>query len=192
MSDQDQIQYIPFHAINQFMLDDYRLHVVQTVLSRQEQLPPARRNIINALIKKLVSVPGFRNSAHAPLPIKVKGALTAFNRNPDFVAQILQGWCELNPELRERVYAMLVAREWKLLPGTVDRSVLPGFMIEWKKGETYDALDAAYAEMYPENNDSDYDIRLMVVWLANRLPYNMGDDEADETAEAEDGEKTEG
>jgi hypothetical protein len=176
--DDNQIRYLPFHAINEFMNDDFRLSVIQSVLREIEKLPGEQRGRLNSLVRKHVSVPGFRNSALAPLPIRVKGSITPFERRPEFAAQVLQGWSELHAELRARIVDMLKSRGWEqVLPAEADRSKLPGFMTQWPKAETYEVLDQAYAEMYPETPEESDLIRLMAVWVANRLPYELFEDE---------------
>jgi len=177
-----QVQYIPFHAINEFMLNDYRLHVIQSVMGSLNGLSGERRSSINNLVKRHVQVAGFRNSLQAPAGIKARASVTAFERRPEFAAQVLQAWSELNADLRQKVFDFLTARGWKLLPPEADRSKLPGFMVEWPEGETYDVLDEAFAQMFPDFKCEVNDLRLMIVWLANRLPYDMysGEDETDE------------
>ena len=174
--DDKQVKFLPFPAINEFMVDDYRNKVLQNVFSNQANLSGDRRNSINGMVKRMVSVPGFRNSAQAPAPL----------RSPEFTGQILQAWSDLHPELRQKIYDLLKAREWEILPTEADRSKLPGFMVDWPKEETYDSLDQAFAEMYPGAEDSSDDIRLMVVWLGNRLPYNMSQDGEEETEAGEE------
>jgi hypothetical protein len=183
--DDKQVQFIPFNAINEFMLNDYRLHVIQDVLAGTNRLPGDRRSAINGLIKRHVQVPGFRNSSQAPTGVKARASVSVFERRPEMTAQILQGWSELYPELRQKVFDFLKAREWETLPPEADRSKLPGFLVEWPEGQTYDVLDAAFAELYPDEKVEANDLRLMIVWVANRLPYDMynDDDEVDEVEE---------
>ena len=173
MSDSTQVQFVPFHAINQFMLADYRQEVIHKVLANLDQLPAERVSKINNLIRKHVKLHGFRNSLQAPLPIRVKGSNAVFEKHPDFTAQILMAWGELNSPLRQQVYDLLKERNWELLPADTDRTILPGFLVRWPKAETYEVLDAAFQAKYPEAQARDYDIRLMVVWLAGRLPFDM-------------------
>jgi len=171
--DDKQVQFIPFNAINEFMLNDYRLHVIQQVLAGIDRLPGDRRSAINSLIKRYVQVPGFRNSVQAPSGLKARASVSVFERRPEMAAHILQGWSELHPDLRQKVYDFLEARDWEALPADADRSKLPGFLVVWPAGQTYDVLDEAYAQMYPEDKVVANDLRLMIVWLANRLPYDM-------------------
>jgi len=182
--DNKQAQFIPFNAINEFMLNDYRLHVLQTVFAGFNHLSGQRRSAINSQVKRHVQVPGFRNSIQAPVGIKARAAVSTFERRADLVGQVLQAWSELSPDLRQKVYDFLAAREWELLPPEADRSKLPGFMVEWPDGQTYDVLDEAFAQMYPDEIVEVNDLRLMIVWLANRLPYDMYDDD-DEVDEEE-------
>jgi hypothetical protein len=175
MSEDTQVQFVPFHAINQFMLPEYRHEILLKVFGHLDDLPGGRKSQLLSQFKRHVSLPGFRNSTLAPLPVKVKGAVSAFEKRPDFVGQILEAWSELNPELRQQVYDLLVDRKWEMLPVDTDRSKLPGFLTRWPKEETYDILDAAFAEKYPDVKSHEYDIRLMIVWLSGRLPFDMVD-----------------
>jgi hypothetical protein len=183
--DDKQVQFIPFNAINEFMLNDYRLRVIQQVLAGIDRLPGERRSAINNLVKRHVQVPGFRNSAQAPSGVKARASVSVFERRPEMVAHILQGWGELHPELRQMVFDFLTAREWEILPADADRSKLPGFLVVWPEGQSYDVLDAAFAEMFPNEKVDAYDLRLMIVWIANRLPYDVDgeDDDVDEDEE---------
>lgn len=182
--DDKQVKFLPFHAINEFMVPEYRLNVIQTVLHDFGKLPGTRRSTINNLIRRHVQVPGFRNSTLAPAPVKAKAAVSTFERSPEFVAQVLQGWAETKPELRQMVHGFLEGREWELLPPDADRTKLPGFMVVWPQGETYDVLDEAFANAYPDNTVDVNDLRLMIVWLAGRLPYDMFEEDAEEETEA--------
>jgi hypothetical protein len=183
--DNKQAQFFPFHGINEYMLPDYRLHVIQAVFGKFDQLPGERRSALNGLVKRLVQVPGFRNSTQAPAGIKARSAVNTFERRPEFTAQVLQGWSELNPDLRQKVYEFLKAREWELLPPEADRTRLPGFLTEWPKGQDYDVLGQAFVEMYPGYEHEENDLRLMIVWLSGRLPSDMYEDEEEEGTEEE-------
>ena len=184
--DDKRIQYFPFHAINEYMLPEFRLNVIGAVLRGLDKLSGPRRAAINNQIKRFVSVPGFRNSSAAPLGVKIRSAVAPFEKYPDVTATFLQAWCELNAELCQRVFATLQSRSFEnVLPADADRSRLPGFLTTWPKVETYEALDEAFFAANPgwEQTPTD-DIRLMVVWLVNRLPYDLfEDDEEEETAE---------
>lgn len=175
--DDKQFQFLPFNAINEFMLPDYRLHVIQTVFSGLKKLPKERSEAINRVVKKHVQVSGFRNSLMAPPAVRARGAVTAFERRADFAAQVLQGWSELHPELRQQVYDFLTGREWDVLPADADRTQLPGFLPEWPAGQNYDVLGQAFAEKFAEGKPEENDLRLMIVWLAGRLPYGMYEEE---------------
>lgn len=176
--DDKRIAYFPFHAINEYMLPEYRLNVIGAVLRGLDQIPGERRGAINNMIRRYVSVPGFRNSASAPLAVKIRSTVSTFEKRPDFTATLLQAWSELNADLRGRVYAMLQGRSFEnVLPAEADRSKLPGFLTTWPKAETYEVLDQAFYDANPGFEASTDDIRLMVVWLVNRLPYDLFDEE---------------
>lgn len=181
-----QAEFLPFHAINEFMVNDFRLQVIQTVFSNYDRLPGERKSAINGLVKRFVQVPGFRNSTQAPAGVKARASVSVFERRPEFAAQILQGWTELHTDLRQKVYDFLKAREWEVLPADADRTKLPGFIPDWPEGQDYDVLGKAYSEMYPEDNPGENDLRLMIVWLASRLPYDMYEEDEDEAEEPEE------
>jgi hypothetical protein len=171
--EENKVQLAPFHALNQFMIPEYRLSIIQKVLTHIDELPANQKGVINAMIRKYVTVPGFRNSALAPVAIKVKGAVNAFERNPEFVIRFLSAWAELNSELRGQVYDFLKERNWEVFPVDTDRTKLPGFFTQWPKEETYDVLDKAFMEKYPEVAFDENDTRLMIVLMGMRLPFEM-------------------
>jgi hypothetical protein len=193
--DDNQVEFLPFNALNEFMVNEYRLHVLQAVFAGLNRLPGPRRNALNGIFRRYVQVPGFRNSSIAPAGVKARSSVTVFERNPEFVAHVLQGWTELNPELRQMVFDFLTAREWEVLPVDADRTQLPGFLPEWPEGQDYDALGQGFSEMYPDAKVDENDLRLMIVWLSSRLPYDMYadddevDGEMDDEAAEEDGEQ---
>jgi hypothetical protein len=177
MDNKQTAEFLPFNAINQFMIADYRQKVLHQVLGGLDQLPPGQKSGLVASIKRLFNVPGFRNPVAAPLLLKVRAAVAPFEKNAAFTAQVLMGWSELNSDLMQQVYHLLLDRKWELLPLDADRSKLPGFLTRWPKGETYEALNTAYNEQYPQSSSSEDDVRLMVVWISGRLPYEMVDTE---------------
>ncbi|HWQ05305.1 MAG TPA: hypothetical protein VN452_08110 [Longilinea sp.] len=175
MSEPQQTQFFHFHTINEFMLPDYRQQVLTQVISNLDNLPVDLRSRLNGHIRNLVKVPGFRNSGLAPVPVKVRGSIQAFEQSPKFTASVLAGWCTLNEELARQTFDFLTARGWTLLPLEADRTKLPGFLTHWPKAEQFDVLDEAFRDQYPETIYSDNDISLMVVWLSARLPYELVD-----------------
>jgi len=173
--DTKEARFIPFHAVNEFLLTDYRLKLLQTVLGEINQLSEERRTNINRLVKRLVQVPGFRNSSLAPASVKARAAVSAFERSSEFAANILAGWVELKPDLARKVWDLLSSRGWELLPIETDRVKLPGFLPRWPKSETFEVLDDAYEAAYPQDGEHEYDINLMFAWLWGRLPVEMVD-----------------
>ncbi len=169
-------RFLPFNAVNEFLLSDYRLKLIQTVLAESGRLSEERRSNINRLVKRLVRVPGFRNSSLAPVPVKAREAVSAFERSAEFAANILAGWAELNPELARKVHALLTSRGWQLLPLDADRTRLPGFLTRWPQAETFDVLNEAYQQAYPQDGEHEYDINLMTAWLWGRLPVELVND----------------
>ncbi len=172
MNNQNKASFIPFHALNEFMRIDYRQSVVQTVLLSFQGLPDDVQTTIIRLTKKLVQVPGFRNSAAAPAQMRVKPTIRAFEKSPEMVAAILNGWALTKPELRQRVFDLLTARGWELLPPEADRSKLPGFLTHWPDGEDFSIVNKAFSESNPDFPSTTDDVSLMVVWLSGRLPID--------------------
>jgi hypothetical protein len=177
MTDDKKAEFLPFHAINQFMRNDYRLTVIRSALLALPGLDRKFSAPIDRLTKKLVQVPGFRNSAKAPARIKAIAMVNAFEKSPDLVAAILAAWGEAQIEFRQQVYDFLTARDWKLLPPEADRTKLPGFLTVWPAGEDYETLYEAFIEAFPDNQPGIDDLSLMVVWLSGRLPYQKAGEE---------------
>jgi hypothetical protein len=167
----NQVQFLPFSAINLFMRNDFRADVVKAALMSISKAPKAMQNQFDALTKKWVVVPGFRNSVQAPVGLKIKSFITAFEKSPDVAVFILKLWAEINSELSAQVFELLTERKWDLLPVDADRSKLPGFIPTWPDGEDFDALNTAFKENHPGIESNSDDISLMIVWLSARLPY---------------------
>lgn len=180
MSDEKKIQVLPFHAVNEFMREDYRLVVLHEVFSALDQCTPMQKQLILKMFSKNVNVPGFRNSGQAPLSIKIKNSPSLFERSHDFSATIMESWCNLHPQLKSAMHSLLTERGWTLQPLESDRSLLPGFQIDWPKTDNFESLINTLQKAQPELNESDDNISLMAVWVGNKLPYNLySDDEKD-------------
>jgi hypothetical protein len=182
---EDSVRFLPFHALNEFMRQDYRLAVVRSTLSALPSLPGNLRAPVDKLTKKLVRVPGFRNASQAPTSVRVAPTAATFEKSAELTAAILAAWAEAHPELRQEVFDLLTGRGWELLPLEADRAKLPGFLTRWPKGEDFDVINTAYAEAHPGQEHNTDDVSLMVVWVSGRLPVDTDEgDEAEETAEA--------
>ena len=171
--DNKEARFIPFAAVNEFLLTDYRQKLILAVLANLDQLSEERRGNINRLVKRLVQVPGFRNSALAPAPVKARAAVSTFERSSEFAANIMAGLAELKPALAKKAYDLLTSRGWEVLPLDADRTKLPGFLTRWPKSETFDILDEAYQKAYPDDGEHEYDINMMISWLWGRLPVEL-------------------
>ena len=169
--DNQTAQYLPFHAINEFMLDDYRSSVIRSTLNGLSSMPAEYREPVERLTKRFVQVPGFRISVKAPSSLRLKPTVDAFIKQPLMAAAILAAWAQSKPDLRQQVYDLLASRGWEMIPAEADRTKLPGFLPSWPKDESFELIIAAYKEKYPLAETSDNDISLMTVWLSGRLPY---------------------
>ncbi len=176
------VSFLPFNALNEFMRPDYRQIVIQSTLQAFPDLPESHQSALNRLTKKHVQIPGFRNSTAAPIPVRLKPVIRAFEKSAEMTAAVLSAWTETKPEIRQQVYDLLKARNWELLPPEADRTKLPGFLTSWPKGEDFSILNEAFTQAYPGASASTDDVSLMVVWLSGRLPYDQeGEAEEPET-----------
>lgn len=183
-SDNEQtVSFLPFHAINEFMTDEYRLEVLRDVLKYNQVGGDAHNGQLDRLTRQLVKVPGFRQSDKAPSALKLRPLAQAFEKNPELVASVLSSWTALHTDLRLQVYDLLLSRGWTVLPPDTDRGVLPGFLMVWPKNESFEQIDQAYRVMFPESIESFNNVALMTVWLSGRLPYHVEDDESAKPAE---------
>lgn len=181
--EKDKAQFLPFHAINDFMMPDYRLSVLHSVLANLDKLGQERRSAIQGLLRRSLNIAGFRNPLQAPVALKARNLVSPFENNHDLVAQIVSAWVELRPELRQQVFDLLTELEWELLPVDADRTKLPGFLTRWPKSDSFDAITGAFHEKYPDTSVADNDISLMVVWLGGRLPYDVVEKDPGEARE---------
>jgi hypothetical protein len=177
MENKNQVEFMPFNGINQFMVPEFRLKVIQAVFSNLDQLPPGQRTTIQNFVKKYFKLPGFRNPAIAPLGIKIRGAVGIFEKSGEFAGALLAAWAELNSELMHQVYHMIKDRDWELLPLDADRTKVPGFLTRWPASETYEVLNENFVQKYPESKASEDDVRLMAVWVSGRLPFEQVEQE---------------
>jgi hypothetical protein len=191
----ENTEFLPFHAINEYMRPDFRLKVIRESLSAQSTLDEHLSHALNQQIKKYVTVPGFRSSDKAPALVKVLPTSKAFEKNADLVAVVLACWAEIQSPLRDQVYVLLKERkwhifpeneevapavsiteaikEWTVFPITMDRTKLPGFYIHWPKGEDFEALYKTFSELFPDSDASIDKVSLMTVWLTMRLPFQV-------------------
>lgn len=164
--------FLPFNAINEFMLDDFRQQVIENVLNNRKDYSGIEKAGLEKFIKHTVSVPGFRNPNAAPSRLLYRGVVTTFEKNPEFAAIILQIWMNIHADTAHQVFDLLTAQGWEILPIATDRTKLPGFLTDWPDGSTFDSVYCAYQEKYPESATPQNDIALMTVWLSGRLPLN--------------------
>jgi len=176
-----KVSFIPFHALNHFMRDGYRRDVIRTAVNGMRGLPKDLQRDIEKQIKRFVKVPGFRNSARAPLSLTAKHMPDAFEKSPDVVKAILAAWAELNAGLRQQVFDLLETRGWEMLPVDADRTKLPGFLTTWPEEEDFEVINQAFTEKYPDAGVESDDVSLMTVWLSGRLPVEANQKEETST-----------
>ncbi len=165
--------FLPFHAVNEFMRDDFRMQVIQGVFSQVEKCASESRSRLIKLVNKGVQVPGFRNGNQAPVHIKVKNSQGYFEKSAEFAGVVMECWSQLHNDLRENLHALLLEYDWKIPALSEDLSLLPGFQVDWPKGQSFEYLCQTVREKYPDTQESDDEISLMVVWVGNRLPVNQ-------------------
>jgi hypothetical protein len=170
-----RVQFLPFSAINMFMRPDYRLEVVRKVFSSMPGSAEEKKATFNRFIKKYVTVPGFRNSISAPISLKIKPFIAAFESHPEVAAFTMAVWSSTYSALLDNIFDLLTERAWELLPKDADRTKLPGFLTSWPKGESFEGILLAYKEKFPEDSNNEDDISLMAVWISGRLPYQDPD-----------------
>jgi len=173
-------EFLPFNAINEFMRDDYRATVLLEVMNHLELYPPDLRKELSHQISRHVKIQGFRNSNQAPAALKARNAAALFQKSADFSAAVIHAWSSIHPDLQTTVEALLTEKGWDPLPLEADRARLPGFQIHWPKADTFEVLNTRARELNPGLGESDDDISLMVVWVGNRLPYDLFIDDKQE------------
>src|SRR3974377_1549624 len=112
----EKTEFLPFHAINEYMRPDFRMNIIRETLSAASRLDEHHANDLNHQVKKYVSVPGFRSADKAPALVKTLPTSKAFEKNPELVASLLACWVELHPDLRQQVFEVFLQRHWKIMP----------------------------------------------------------------------------
>ncbi len=204
---ENTVEFLPLHAINEFMRPDFRMTVIRKTLSALPQLPDNLSGPVNHLTRRFVKVPGFRNSEKAPTMVKVLPMANAFEKSSELVGAVLAAWAEVHSSLREQIFNVLkernwpffptemhslqdlpslkTERDWGVLPLNADRTKLPGFLIFWPKGEDFENLYETFAKLYPEATASLDEVSLMAVWLSMRLPYHITEEDESRDAQAD-------
>ena len=59
MKDTSKVQYLPFHSVNEFMRDDYRLTILHEVYSNLEKCTVLQKQLITRLFTRSVQIQGF-------------------------------------------------------------------------------------------------------------------------------------
>jgi hypothetical protein len=173
MEEKEKIQMLPFQAVNEFMRDDYRLVVLSEVFNKFDLHTPQQRQLLTRMVAKGVQIPGFRNSGMAPAVLKAKNSSGLFEKSSEFSALVMECWSHLHEDLKKSMWDILKERGWELQPLELDRSQLPGFRIEWPKGDGFEVLIGVLKGKNPTLVESDDNISLMAVWVGNRLPYDL-------------------
>jgi hypothetical protein len=174
-NESEKISFVPFNAINEFMLDEYRKKVIDQVLAVRSE-GGADKATVDKLIKQTVSVPGFRNPTSAPASLLYKPVLSSFEKIPGMTAQFLQIWSKHHDALAVQITELLISLHWEILPADADRTRLPGFQTVWPEGTNFETVFSAYHLKYPDSTAEKDDVALMTVWISNRLPLNSDED----------------
>jgi hypothetical protein len=186
-----KIAFIPFHAINQFMRNDFRLNVIRSTLLSMNKLDRELSSPIDRLTRRHVKVAGFRNSIKAPATVKAVAMVKPFENQPNLVAAILNAWAASKVELRQQVFDLLSSHGWKLLPIDANRTKMPGFLTRWPEEDDFEVLYEAFTTNHPDVEASIDEVSLMVVWLSGRLPIDkISKDEMEEPEIQEETEES--
>lgn len=172
MNKKDKVEFIPHHAINEFMRSDFRLNIIRTTLTMLPKLGHQYRNSIDRLTRKYVKVAGFRNSVKAPISLKSVALVKPFSQHPDLVVAILSAWAASNQDLQIGVFELLTDKSWILLPINADRTKLPGFLTTWPIEDDYECIYQIFVKNNPDTQVSIDETSLMAIWLSGRLPIN--------------------
>lgn len=186
-----EAKFLPWAALNEFMVDSFRIAVVRRAMTSMQQVGGKHKATIQRIVRNKAAVPGFRNAGKAPLPLQIQPAAIVFIKESELVSAVLSVWAETVPDLRDGIQAFLAARNWPLLPADADRTLIPGWLMDWPENDDLQTLGDAYLEATYPNGDSPYtrdDACLMICWISLRLPVNLpeDDEEEGETDEAEE------
>lgn len=161
---------LPYKAINVFIEEDYLQKVLETILSRIDEMEKEDRFSFISDFKQHVSVLGFRNPIRAPLSIQVKAYLSAFEAKDEVIPFTLSAWAKLNAVLAQLVENFLDSEGWKELRIERKYNEGEGFSNDWPEKLSFDKLVKNFKKANPDADFSRDDLILMALWISGKLP----------------------
>ena len=171
--DQKQQHFLPFHAINEFMMNDFRKNIIQDVFQAMDQINPKTKAELLQQLKRKLELPGFRNPNLAPKPLQINASIKIFETDPVFTGVVLSAWLESQVTLFSQIESLLIIWGWDIFPVDYPRTKLPGFLTTWPEHQQFKDIITVFREKFHDAMNSDDEIALMAVWSSMRLPVEM-------------------
>jgi hypothetical protein len=163
-------EYLPFRAINVFIDDDNLKKTLKDILEHINILPKEDQIAFVNLFKEYVTILGFRNPLHAPLPLQVNAYLKAFEDKDEVIPFTLSTWTKIEPDLAKTVEEWLQSEGWKNLCLQRSFEDSQGFIRDWPDSSTVEDLISDFKKRHPDLEYEDHDLILMALWISGRLP----------------------
>lgn len=168
-------EYLPYKAINIFMERDYLEQVINEILQSLQTLPKEDQLSFTNQFRKYVNVLGFRNPVRAPLSLRVKAHVSAFEEKDEVIPFTLTTWAKLKQDFAKQVQTWLKEEGWENLTYIRTFTETEGFRQEWPENLTFDQIEEKYRKANPDHEISRDDLILMVLWTTGCLPKEQSD-----------------
>lgn len=166
----NEIENLPFKTVNVFIERDFLEELVKKILTNLKKLSKEDQITFNQLFRKYVTVLGFRNPLHAPLPLQTKAYATAFEEKEEVVPFTLSTWAKIEENLANQVMEWLKAEKWEDLALRRDFDDSLGFKNDWPDETPLETIIKKFQENNPDLEISKDDLSLMILWVSGRLP----------------------
>jgi len=164
------VENLPFKTINVYLERGFLEKILEQILRNIRNLPKETQIEFTQVFKKFVTVLGFRNPLHAPLPLQIKAFANAFEEKEEIIPFTLSAWATLNNELANGVFDWLKSKKWTDLEKNRGYEDSLGFSNDWPESQPLESISKKFEESNPKIQSTDDEIMLMILWISGRLP----------------------
>lgn len=166
----NEVEYLSFKTINVFIERGFLEEILTQILTNLRDLSKENQIEFNQHFKKYVTVLGFRNPKHAPLPLQVKAFATAFEEKEEVIPFTLSTWAKIKDDLANAVLKWLQSENWDDLALVRNFDDDQGFKNDWPDDLSLDTVIEDYQKDHADMEVSKDDLTLMILWVSGRLP----------------------
>jgi hypothetical protein len=162
--------YKPMVGLNVYLEPYFRSEIIEKVYANIPELSDEIRRDLIRLTKDELKVPGFRNPMLAPLALRIRAAEKKFEKDSNFVKQILASWSDLHRYLLNDSLESLKTLGFNILDTATEYpDPENAFYIGWPEGINYKTIHEELSKN-PDNKLTSDENSLLCIWLTGYLP----------------------